>query len=283
MEFYTREKCPICENEKIRKGENWFENLGVCPNCGCVWFIRIPAEELIAPTDSSAFYLSKGFYLSKEEAIKAWQPRVNWLLALLGPGRKPQTIKVLEIGCGLGFLLKAFEEAGCQVQGTELSEPCITFAREELHLEVLKASEFERLLESYKEYFDLVITYHVLEHLFHPNSMKKTVYFVLKRGGIWSIELPNILSFESLWLQKEWMGLSYPAHKTFLTEKTFPLFLGPEFTILSMQTSVSSLFYEKVEKYLRFLTCSDNAYIAKVAALMSGTNIQVEARKVLQR
>jgi SAM-dependent methyltransferase len=278
LEFYLRESCPVCENKEIRKGENRFENMGVCPNCGCVFFIRIPMQEISAPGDSGDYYLSERYH--KEKALQAWRPRVKQLLALLDPDKKLSTINVLEIGCGLGFLLKAFQEEGCQVLGTELSQSCITFAREVLHIKVLHADEFSVLLDDYKEYFDLVITYHVLEHLLFPNSMKKMVEYVLRKGGIWSIEVPNILSFESLWLQSEWKGLSYPAHKTFLTEKTFPLFLSPEFIILSMQTSVSFLFYEKIEEYLRFLTCNDSFYIAKFASLISGTNIQVEARKV---
>ena len=49
---------------------------------------------------------------------------------------KRKNAKVLDIGCGRGLLLRAFQQNGCDVTGTEFSEGACRFAREVLKLPV---------------------------------------------------------------------------------------------------------------------------------------------------
>ena len=80
------------------------------------------------------------------------------------PGGRPG--RVLDVGCGRGFLLDAFRRRGWTVEGTEMSEASSAHAREVLEIPV-HVGPLETLgLPA--ESFDAVTLWHVLEHVTRP-------------------------------------------------------------------------------------------------------------------
>lgn len=94
--------------------------------------------------------------------------------------------KILDVGCGLGFLLSGLD-AKFDKYGVEISKLA---SAEALNY----GNIFNGTLEnaSYEEnFFDVVILYHVIEHLDFPESVLKEIKRILKKDGKLLIGTPN--------------------------------------------------------------------------------------------
>ena len=77
--------------------------------------------------------------------------------------------RVLDVGCGRGFLLDAFRRRGWTVEGTEMSAASSAHAREVLGIPV-HVGPLESL-DLPAESFDAATLWHVLEHVTSPASL----------------------------------------------------------------------------------------------------------------
>lgn len=102
-------------------------------------------------------------------------------------------MRILDFGCGKGWLVNAFLQLGYDTYGVDIRET-----------EMLDKGHFRKLdLESYifpfeDEYFDFVYSTSVLEHAKNTEQCISEMYRVLKPGGISSHGLPSMYRlFES--------------------------------------------------------------------------------------
>lgn len=132
--------------------------------------------------------------------------------------RQQRPGKVLDIGCGRGLLLNKLRERGWTPMGTELNEEAAAYAREQLGLPITT-----QILEEVgfpDNEFDLVILWHVLEHVQSPGAMLREVARILKPGGTLLVAVPNFGSPEAHWGGKHWFHLDVPRHRTHFTKAT---------------------------------------------------------------
>ncbi len=149
---------------------------------------------------------------------------VEWLLDKLYTvrartiegGRQPGS--ALDIGCGRGLLLNKLKERGWDPHGTELSEEAAAYARDRLNLPVTtKTLEDARFADNS---FDLVILWHVLEHVPDPRSTLREVSRILKPGGTLLVAVPNFGSPEARMAGPGWFHLDVPRHLTHFTYRS---------------------------------------------------------------
>lgn len=94
--------------------------------------------------------------------------------------------KILDVGCGLGFFLSGLDDK-FDKYGVEISKLASIDA---LHY----GKVFNGTLEDAKfeeNFFDVVILYHVIEHLDSPESVLTEIKRILKKDGILLIGTPN--------------------------------------------------------------------------------------------
>lgn len=93
--------------------------------------------------------------------------------------------RVLDVGCGNGYLANWFHEQGCEVVGVDTSAKGVTYARKAFpgpRFEVAPVSE--RLGESLgEEPFDIVVSTEVVEHLYSPWVWSRGAFNALRPGG----------------------------------------------------------------------------------------------------
>ncbi len=165
-------------------------------------------------------YYPKGYYGSGKRFNKI----VEWLLDNLYTYRAYQIEqhqkpgKVLDIGCGRGLLLNKLRERGWTPTGTELNDEAATYARERLGLPITTHMLEEAAFPDNE--FDLVILWHVLEHVQSPRAMLQEVARILKPGGTLLVAVPNFGSPEARWGGKRWFHLDVPRHRTHFTKAT---------------------------------------------------------------
>jgi 2-polyprenyl-3-methyl-5-hydroxy-6-metoxy-1,4-benzoquinol methylase len=97
-----------------------------------------------------------------------------------GPG-----VRVLDVGCGNGYVAGKFLERGCTVTGVDLSRSGIELARKTCpqgRFEILAADN--NLLRNLNEKpFDVIISTEVVEHLYSPRDYARGCFEALKPGG----------------------------------------------------------------------------------------------------
>ncbi len=114
-------------------------------------------------------------------------------LELLRQVRGEHSGSFLEVGCGPGFALEVFLQAGYQAQGLELSPRAVQMAQEnDLPVECrdLEHEEIEKR-------FDVIACLEVLEHVHRPVQMIESLVNALSDDGVLLISLPNEWHFVS--------------------------------------------------------------------------------------
>ena len=133
--------------------------------------------------------------------------------------------KLLDIGCGLGWLVNQAQKMGFNAIGIDSGKACIDVGKKYLHANIKYCS-----LENFKsqEKFDLITLNHVLEHIEHPNIFLSKTKSFLKENGYIIVACPNINSLMFKIFRQKWYGLVPNQHRfqyspkslKFLLEKT---------------------------------------------------------------
>ena len=98
------------------------------------------------------------------------------------------TKKVFEIGCAEGMLLNELRKRGMEVMGCEMNRAVAAEGMKALGIDILTAP-FETI-EFPSKTFDLVMSFHTLEHLRDPFSVIAKVAGILRSNGAILLEVP---------------------------------------------------------------------------------------------
>lgn len=94
--------------------------------------------------------------------------------------------KILDIGCGLGWLLSTLSPEW-EKHGIEVSKTAAEFSKK--YGEIFQGSLSEA---NYPDgYFDVVVMHHVIEHLEKPEEDIKIIKRMLKNGGVFIVGTPD--------------------------------------------------------------------------------------------
>lgn len=183
------------------------ESFTVQPAAGGWW------ETSPAPADLGKYYPAVYYggggrrFPGLVEALQAWLygRRARWVSRRAGrPGR------VLDVGCGPGHLLARFRALGWRAEGTEATAAAAALARDRYGLEV-RAGEVEQLGFAAHS-FDLVVSWHTLEHMRDPAATLDAFARILRPGGHLLLSVPNFSSPEARSGLAGWFHLDVPRH-----------------------------------------------------------------------
>jgi 2-polyprenyl-3-methyl-5-hydroxy-6-metoxy-1,4-benzoquinol methylase len=140
--------------------------------------------------------------------------------------------RLLEIGSGEGFFLRAATDAGFDVQGLEFSDHGIRAQHPDLVGKVRFGDAFaalDDLLEAGAN-VDVCVMEHVLEHVADPEALLARLPRLLKPGGLVAITVPNDFSpvqeeARALGLIDRDFWLAPPQHLNYFNTDNLPRFL----------------------------------------------------------
>jgi 2-polyprenyl-3-methyl-5-hydroxy-6-metoxy-1,4-benzoquinol methylase len=156
------------------------------------------ADELKAFYADEYFQASHGTYASDYSAAeRAHRDLVaSTLLYAADSARACGGGRLLEVGCGEGWLLAAAQAAGFDVIGLDFSDDGL----KRFHPHLVSATTFgdafenlERLIEANAQ-FDVVVMEHVLEHVLDPEQLLKRLTRLIAPRGVCAITVPNDFS-----------------------------------------------------------------------------------------
>ncbi len=117
---------------------------------------------------------------------------------------------VMDVGCGGGLLLRLMRERGHRVLGVDFSLDAASLAWHENGVPALCASLAQAPLP--EGCVSVLSMFHVLEHLYEPQSYLEAAHRLLAPGGRLVVQVPNASSWQFLLFGERWNGIDVPRH-----------------------------------------------------------------------
>lgn len=189
--------CPLCGSQNLKNVWTHSSGItnGICLDCGHVYLTRQLSEIAIDMSyrdyqqsypDSYLNDPSNGFF---ELARNRHQLLAQYLPKL--------PTSLLEIGCGYGHFLQLAEPT-CFRVGIEPSHEQVLFARQYFKIDEIWECSYKHLPGIVPTWsndgFDLVCSFHVLEHIKQPTDFLKFIKKLLKPDGYLCLAVPNLLT-----------------------------------------------------------------------------------------
>ncbi len=185
-----------------------------CRGCGLMRTNPRPSADTIAyyyPEDYSPYLTTRVRPTAAVGPIRAgWWSLARVLFRTNGRRLPPMPPgRLLEIGCASGAYLAEMATAGWEVRGLEFSEAAASAARS-LGYQVT-TGQLEDAPDP-TDRFDLIVGWHVLEHLHEPVACLRKLHGWLRPGGRLALSMPNAGSFEFRHFQARWRSTQLPIH-----------------------------------------------------------------------
>jgi SAM-dependent methyltransferase len=203
------EICPACGSAEHHLALP-LDRTGVwrCRTCGLGRTIPPPPE-----ADGHECFSRDRTYFEQAYA----QPKDRWwqrftedpLNFLESAGAQPG-LRLLDVGCNLGYLVAAAGRRGFRASGLDASPAAVAFGREQLGLDLTCARIEEALVGRGSQ--DIVVLNHVLEHVMNPREILQRVRHWLKPAGFLLLAVPNIGSPIARMAGARWAGLVLTQH-----------------------------------------------------------------------
>ena len=174
----------------------------------------IPAAELAKLYAKEGYRSETGkrFRGPVEKVIYVWRlQRMKRIQKHAGKG------KILDIGCGRGLFLDIMRTHGWSVMGVEFGKEAVESASKAYGIEVIDETTARSTLKD--EEFDVVTMNHVLEHVYDPVETIRECARTLKMDGSLVVSVPNILSLQASFGNRDWFHLDPPYHLHHFSER----------------------------------------------------------------
>lgn len=153
--------------------------------------------------------LCDGYMKVRQDKGRAQQRTIAYDIELDFIYRYVDNGKVVDIGCGGGFLLEKMPpQRWIEKWGTELGSDAVIRARTALDTSNIFEGEIESL-DLPIEYFDLAIARGVIEHVPFPRTFLRKITTLIKPQGFLFMSGPNLKSFCAQFYKERWK-LHYP-------------------------------------------------------------------------
>ena len=222
-----------------------FEKLDLCPSCGHPKFqnhlictdhsvsgesfalVRCDKCELIftnpRPTiDQVASYYQSENYISHTNRGNNLVNRAYKIVRSITLRKKLKLLNSLtdkrahlDFGCGTGHFLDFCEGRGWASTGVE---PEVNARK---HVESKLKGKIYNNIQSVKRSFDIITSWHVIEHVHDLNETLKQLSKRLEKNGFLVIALPNCCSFDAEHYKESWAGYDVPRHLYHFTKTSF--------------------------------------------------------------
>lgn len=120
--------------------------------------------------------------------------------------------KVLDLGCGTGEFLMEMKQNGWTTCGVEPSMEASEFARRQYGLDVTTGGVDAKNLGAWKNRFDLVTMWHVLEHVHDLKPALQLIGDAMTKDGWLLVAVPNVGSYDARAYGRAWVALDPPRH-----------------------------------------------------------------------
>jgi SAM-dependent methyltransferase len=228
-----RPDCALCGSGPPQRRLHEFPPYAVvaCEGCGLVFLSPRPSEAAALELyQDPAYYDSETKGHGYDEYLEV---RQNWLgtfrRRLRQLGRHKSSGRLLDVGCGPGFLLDAAVEMGFDAWGIDPSAYAVALAserhRDRARVAVLETADFEPAS------FDLLVAADAFEHVYAPLRFLAAAHRLLKPDGVLAITTPDPTSLLARVSRRGWVSFKIPEHVYYWSPATIRRALAPAFLV----------------------------------------------------
>lgn len=212
--------CPVCTDDRTepRCTKRGF-TIVVCRTCGLRYVNPRPTPEWLDAWYRHEYYeqgradaAGAEHLVHRDMKLATAHLRLELLRAYRPAGR------LVDVGSGGGFLVRAAGEAGWRAVGLEPSESASRSAVREEHIQVVTGRLQAAPLAPGR--FDAVTMLDVLEHVLDPRAFLREARRLLVPGGLLLVETPNIAGCVPALMGARHPWICPPEHLTYFTPGT---------------------------------------------------------------
>jgi SAM-dependent methyltransferase len=168
-------------------------SLITCPECGATP-TRVDGFEAHAPElarGGAGFDGASFARLAQLEAANFWFRSRNRLIRWAVRSSAPRMATMLEVGCGTGFVLSGIAEEfpGVELSGSEILADGLALAAD--RLPGARLMQMDARSVPFRDEFDVVGAFDVLEHIAEDDLALSELYKALKPGGTLIVAVPQ--------------------------------------------------------------------------------------------
>ena len=191
-------QCPICSSEKIDFLQSRSDGeIMACRECEHLFLANpAPAEATVEARYQGVSYWEQDRHHQGIKSLDSQQEWERWVAARwvaintheLLDGHKDKQLRILEVGCSEGKVLAELRQKGHLVIGIEANREVAVLGRKQFRVPVLgrpvESCEFQ------PDSFDVIMSFHCLEHLVDPADTVRRCHRWLAPGGKLFFEVP---------------------------------------------------------------------------------------------
>lgn len=166
-----------------------------CLTCGHVQLFPHPS-----PDENTEFYAtdSQTLNVMGEVDFSLWENKtsadvdrhIKWLMSIIPPG---ESVEVLDVGCGYGFLVDRMAIAGYRATGIDISRERLALATQSrLNGSFICSAIDDGFIAAHRNEFKAVTLIQALEHISAPAAFLHQLLELVSPGGFLLIEVPNL-------------------------------------------------------------------------------------------
>src|SRR6185436_4447479 len=133
--------------------------------------------------------------------------------------------RILDVGCGSGFFLRALDASQWERVGVEISDGAAEAARRAIGGDRIFTGTLSQAAWPDSE-FDVITLWSALEHTNQPRATLAEARRILKPGGSLIVQLPNAGSYQLRLFSGAWFALDVPRHRYHFTPETLESLLS---------------------------------------------------------
>jgi 2-polyprenyl-3-methyl-5-hydroxy-6-metoxy-1,4-benzoquinol methylase len=202
--------------DRLRNSEHLFI-IARCDGCGVLRTLPEMSD------DELAFFYPHDYWGGEPSLdwIRKSQAEKTRFLA----GCEPHGGRILDVGCGAGFFLRALDPTVWDPFGIETGATAAAAAERIIGMgRIFNGTLIDSACE--EAYFDVLTFWSALEHTNEPRDTLIEARRVVKRGGTLIVQVPNAASYQARWFGGDWFALDAPRHRYHFTAATLTRLLG---------------------------------------------------------
>lgn len=203
--------CSFCQKKNFRiVFRTHGRRIVRCLNDGLVMVNPLPSQNQLKKLYGADYFQNRDPYLrAKDVHRRYFQQKINQIEA-----KTTNRGRLLDVGCGWGFLLAEAQKRGWAALGIDVSRSALAFCRRQ-GLAVKQGSLLSAKLPASS--FAVVASLQTIEHETNPLTHLKQIYRLLKPGGWLVLTTPNYDSWTRILMANNWFGYRHLEHLYFFT------------------------------------------------------------------
>jgi SAM-dependent methyltransferase len=209
-----KRNCLVCGG-KLRPSR--LPGLLRCEECKFTTASLSLSEEQLRQLYTAGYFTGNEYrdYIADRSVIeKQFRLRLRRLLPFVMDARAK---RLFEIGCAHGFFLEMARNTFCAVEGIDISDDAIAYARHHLGLEARNA---DFLTHQFGFQPDLICLWDTIEHLSRPDLYLQKMADSLSPGGLLALTTGDLDSWLARVRGRRWRQIHPPTHLHYFSRKT---------------------------------------------------------------